>query len=122
MAMMTSLKLMEEYFSDLQVLLASCERQIVDDVDTEMLQELKEKKSGLDRHGNTLKSAVDEVEWGSDEKREEYINEMDRALETLNVRLSQIDPDEGVEKDHANEMREAAEILSDDTAGLMEDL
>lgn len=122
MAMMTSLKLTEEYFSDLQVLLASCERQIVDDVDTEMLQELKDKTSELDRHRNTLKNAVDEVEWGSDEKREEYINEMDRALETLNVRLSQIDPDEGVEEDHANEMREAAEIISDDTAGLMEDL
>lgn len=119
---MVSLRATEKYFSDFRVLLANCDRQVLDDVDKELLQELKDKESGLERHEKALKRAVDELEWSSDSQREEYIIELEEAVETLNKGLSQIDVGEGVPEDLANDMRDAARILSDDTAGLMEDL
>lgn len=119
---MTSLKTTEEYFSNLRVLLSNCDREVIDDVDKELLQELKSERSELDQHHTRLKNAVDRVEWSSDSEREEYISEMDEAFETLNTGLSQIDVDEGVDSSVAKDMRNAARILSEDTAGIMEDI
>lgn len=119
---MTSLSVAEEYFSDLRVLLSNCDRPVLDDVDKDLLQELKDKKADLDRHEKSLKSAVDELEWGSEDQREEYITEMEEAFQTLSTGLSRIDVDGGVPEDLANDMRDAARVLSEDTAGLMEDL
>lgn len=119
---MTSLGSTDDYFSDLKVLLSNCEREVLDQVDKEMLQELKDKRSTLDSHGTRLKDAANELDWSSDEQREEYIDEMDEALETLDRGLSRIDVDEGVDQNVAQEMRDAARLLSENTVGLMEDL
>lgn len=119
---MVSLDATYDYFHELGVLLANCDREVIDDVDEQMLQELVDHHQQLDTHVRNLKTNAKKLDWSSDRKLATYLDEIDSAKQTLDTHLSGLDTTTNVDKQVANQLRTAANILKDDTAGVLEDL
>lgn len=119
---MGSLNSTYDYFHDLAVLISGADRDVINEVDEEMLQELANHYQELDLHVENLKAKAKKLDWSSESERDAYLDEIDSAKQTLDEHLSNLDTTTSIDKQVVKQLRNATNILKDDAAGVLEDL
>ena len=121
MATASTLERTADYFKELCVLLTGAHRELIDEVDEEMLDELKGKRGGLDRHVESIKSGAQKLDWSSETEKQSYLKEVERHHQTLDEGLQQMSTDKPLPEAEKDRMYEAADELEACAYGILED-
>lgn len=125
-ALISSLERTDEWLKDLGSELYTAREDLRDpnfeDVTTEALGNLEEFAGEFNHYVDTIESAAQELDWSSETKKQDYLEEVQENKRTLQNGLEQAVDARELSRETYEEMNDAIRELRDCTAGLLEDL